>query len=360
MYLIIRIVSIVSAALVAAVGLSQSALAQPEVLEAPVDGDWKHKWTGVTVPPILAGFERRDILQYAEDQLNVSVQLFDASKDTSITIYVYRAGAANISIWADRAVTGMVSNSQLGRPVDGQFFRGRFTPLNGSGQDSAFHAVTPLEDSSLKATGLSLFAHDDWLIKIRASSSKYSDTELTGIIGKVISALNIEESKKTYPPVEFIEDCEEPAKFETEVQLQQMDLMGQLLISSVISDVSVAEMGADDGDSEWCRDATSRVEYGVYRRNGDKGSVVVALGDSGVNATISKMSSKSALAKIKGYMVVISDGVEQSTWPLFNKKPHPGVVFQNYGAISPISSLDLRPGSEGGTTIFVSPESLEN
>jgi len=356
MRMISRLIAMALACVIGGVGASQAVLAQPRVLEVPGDQDWQHKWTNLTVPPLLKEFVRAEIHEFAEDQLNVSVQLFDKSKQTSITIYIFRPGAPNISIWADRAVTAIVNNPRLGSVVEGQFFRGRFTPLNGSGIDSAFHAVTPLTGTQLKSTGVSIFAHDGWLVKVRASSSKVSDTELTNVIGKIISALNLGQSGATYPAVEFIENCEKSVKFNTEVKLQRLDGVGQLLASTLTDEITVADLGADDEKTQWCRDEQSRTEYGVYRRNDKKDPVIVALGDAGIVATISDVNLSTGLGKLDGYVIKLSDGVEEITWPFFDKLPHPGVIAQNYGQIPPTSKIDVRPGGEGGKTIILSPE----
>lgn len=334
------------------------AYAQPQQVEVDADQDWSHKWTGLTIPPRFEGFVRDQVTQYVPDELNVSVQLFDEDRETSVTVYIYRTAAPNVSIWSDRAVAALIAKPKLGTPIEGQFFKGRFTPLNNSGTDSGFHAVTPLEGADLKATGVSLFAHDDWIIKIRASSSKLGDTEITQLIGAMISGFDLGASEATYPPVKFIEPCEKDLKLATKLKLQRFDLMGQIIFAPITEEISVARMGSDAAEKSWCRDRQSSTQVGIYRSGSGKDSYFAALGDSGVGAYVAKFGGAGGLLKARGYLVKISDGAEERTWPLFDKMPHPFVIAENYSSISAISKSDIRPGGEGGTTILVSPDSI--
>lgn len=336
------------------VGLPAAASAQPQEIEVDADQDWSHKWTGLTITPQYEGIVRDRVTQFVPDELNIAIQLFDEGRETAVTVYIFRAASPNISIWSDRAVTALLTNPKLGKPVPGQFVSGRFTPLNNSGTDSGFHAVTPLEGAEVKATGVSLFAHDDWMIKIRASSSALGSAEITDLIGRMISGFNLGESQASYPPVTFIEPCEEDLEFATKLKLQQFGLGGQLLFAPIAGEISVAEMGSDDGDETWCRDRQSSAHAGVYRSGSGKDSYFAALGDGGVGAYVAKFKMLMA----EGYLVKTSDGAEERTWPLFDKMPHPLVIAQNYGAIGAVSESDVRPGSDGSTTILISPDSL--
>lgn len=336
-------------------GLTPAALAQPQQLEVDANQEWSHKWTGLTIPPRYEGYVRGEVTAFVPDELNVAVQLFDENRETYVTVYVYRAASPNISIWSDRALTALVTNPQLGRPVPGQLVSGRFTPLNDSGADSGFHAVTSLEGAKMKATGVSLFGHDDWIIKIRASSSVLDSTGITDLIGRMISGLGLGASEVSYPPVTFIEPCEKDLEFATKLKLRQFDMMGQLIFPTIAGEVSVAKMGSDAADETWCRDRQSSTQVGIYRSGNAKHSYFAALGDSGIGAFVAKFGG-GELLKTSGHLVKTSDGAEEQTWPLFDKMPHPLVIAENYGSISPVSTSDIRPGGEGGSTIHISPE----
>jgi hypothetical protein len=338
--------------------LASPVQAQGEAVNFPDEADWTHKATGLTVTPEHEGFVRDGVRQYAEDEMNVSVQLHDADRSTSITVYVYRAGVANVSIWADRALTAMLGNPAMGSPVGGQLFMGRFTPINSSGEDSGFHAVTSLEGANVRATGMSMFAHDDWLIKVRASSSRLDEAGITEAIGSVISGFKLGESEEKYPTVEFIEPCEKGLKFAKKIKLTQLDLIGQLMFVPLTEHITVASKGKDTAKNSWCRDPQSTLEVGIYRSGNDNDSFVAALGDSGINAYVAKFRTSSELLKARGFIVKTSDGIEEATWPIFDKLPHPVVIARNYGEVGPLATVDVRPGGDGDTTIMVNPSSI--
>lgn len=357
---LLRAVANTCAGLLACAFVAVPVSAEPGVIPVEADADWTHHWTGITISPVHAGFERAGVHQFVDDQFNVSVQLWDESRRTSITIYIYRAGAANVSIWADRAVTAMLANPRLGSPVEGQFLSGHFTPLNGSGTYSGFHAITPLEGGEMTATGVSLFAHDDWLIKVRASSRELGAAQVTEAIGSVISAMKLEQSSTTYPPVSFIEECSNELRFAEKVKVQQLDLMGQLMLAPLAANMSVAGTGKAGEEAQWCRDPQSSLEVGIYRDGGSKDSYFATLGDSGINASAARFSASNELLRVRGYLVKSSDGVEERLWPLFDKLPHPVVLANNYDRISPVSSINVRPDGDGEQTIFVSPSQIDD
>lgn len=340
-------------------GLTSAALAQPQQIEVDASQNWSHKWTGLTIPPQYEGYVRGEVSAFVPDELNVAVQLLDENRETYLTVYIYRAASPNISIWSDRALTALVTNPRLGNPVPGQLVVGRFTPLNDSGADSGFHAVTSLEGARMKATGVSLFAHDDWIIKIRASSSALGSAEITDLIGRVISGLGLGGSGVSYPPVTLIEPCEEDLEFATKLKLRQFDMMGQMLFPTIAGEISVAEKGRDAAGETWCRDRQSSAQVGIYRSGNGKDSYFAALGDSGIGAFVAKFGARE-LFKTSGYLVKTSDGAEERTWPLFDKLPHPLVIAENYGSVSPVSTSNISPGGDGGSTIHISPDSIRD
>ncbi|MEO0908491.1 MAG: hypothetical protein AAFY07_13300 [Pseudomonadota bacterium] len=322
------------------------------------DETWQHEWTGLAIPPTYRGYIRTGVKQYAEDDMNVSIQLWDGNGETSITIYVYRTASPNISIWGDRALTAMISNANLGNPVDGEVIIGQFSPLNDSGSESAFHAVAKMEGGNVNATGVSLFAHNDWIIKVRASSEVLSAEEITQAIGNIISGMELGTSGTTYPGVEFIADCEDGLDFANQVKIQQFDLVGQLIFSSTADRFSVTESGQSRDGRTWCRDPQSSVEVGIYRSDASDNSYFAALGDSGVGALVSRLRTSSQLLSLNGYVVQTSDGLYERLWPFFNKMPHPMILANNYDDIAPLSTVDVRPGSDGQQTIIVDPASI--
>ncbi|MEL7197107.1 MAG: hypothetical protein AAGL10_02230 [Pseudomonadota bacterium] len=178
----------------------------------------------------------------------------------------------------------MLNNPSIGETVEGSFFLGRFTPPNGSGPDSAIHARALVQGTDVKSTGLSIFAHDDRLFKVRATSSTLGETGITKVIGDLILRLAMSQSKVSYPHATLISPCKKPLSFEKDLTVKRYDVFGQINLALAIQQLSVAKSVADSVKKPWCRDIQSTSDFGVYRRNNHKSEYFVALNDSGFGA----------------------------------------------------------------------------
>lgn len=349
---------LIAGALAAMIGLVLT-LASPASAQTPVpvepDAPFVHEPSGITVPARVGRFARVSVTDYAGDQLNIAIQLREESKETFLSLFIYRAAMPNISVWGDFSALKMVNNPSIGGAVEGSFLLGRFTPPNGSGADSGLHARALLEGAQQNSTGLSIFAHDDWIVKLRATSNALSDTEITALIGEVLTALTMPASEARYPPVTLIEPCRSELKFGKNVEALRLDMTGQIMIGAVVQKVSLANMGADNPGKPWCRDPQSSLDYGVYREDNSKKGYLVTLSDGGVAAMVSDFRSNLLSGKVSGVLVTTSDGLTQQTWPILDKRPHPALVRDNYGNVSPIATQDVRPGADGGSTINITP-----
>lgn len=337
------------AALLALLGPVSFAHAQT-LIPVELDAPFVHEGSGITIDPRIGRFERTSVQDFTTEQLNIAIQLREESKDTFVTLYIYRAATPNVSIWGDFASIAMTNNPSIGEVVSGTFFLGRFTPPNAAGPNSALHARALVKGTNERATGLSVFAHNDWIVKVRATSKVLSDEEITAVIGKVISGLEMEASATTYPPVTLVQSCKKPMKFGKKPSLKAFDLVGQIVVGTSLMEVSVSREAADSPTSVWCRDEQSTSEHGIYRKDNAKSAYFVALSDSGTGAYV---SNARRVSSVSGYLVKSSDGLTEAVWPLFDKRPHPALIRSMYGSVSPITTQDVRPGSQGGSNLRV-------
>lgn len=342
----------VLAALLALLSPISFASAQTPI-HAELDAPFFHEGSGITVPAQLGSFARTSVTDLAEQELNIAIQLQEPSDETALTLYIYRAAASNISIWGDFSSIRMLNNPAIGRPVEGSFFLGRFSPPNGSGDGSALHARTMVEGAKARSTGLSVFAHNDWIVKLRATSNTLSDEELTVVMGRVLSQLKVSPSEVSYPPVTLVQPCKKPIKFGKGVAMKSYSGTGRLVVAMEMKELSVSQSGADDPINPWCRDTQSNRDYAIYRRDNSKSDYFLALSDGGFGAFIKRARVMMLMGSVTGYLVKSSDGITETAWPLFDKRPHPILVRDGFGDMSPVATQDVRPGAEGNFTIMI-------
>lgn len=313
--------------------------------------DFTHAPSGISVPPMVGAFQRVSVDDLTDEQLNIAIQLREESQDTFVTIYIYRSAVPNLTIWGDFASIAMLNNPSIGPAVEGTLFLGRFTPPNESGSQSALHARALVKGAIANSTGLSVFGHNDWIVKVRATSKSLSEDQVTRKIGAVIASLKMEPSVTQYPEVEFVTPCDKPMKFGKKPKLKAFDVVGQLIVGTTVTGVRIGDEAADSAEVDWCRDPQSTADYGIYRKNNSKSAYFIALSDGGIGAYVSNLRKAGGVGSVNGFLVKTSDGLTEKAWPIFDKKPHPALIRENFGAISPIATQDVRPGVEEGSTI---------
>lgn len=304
--------------------------------------------------PQLAGFTRTEVVSYDKEQFNVAANFNDAETSTFVSLYVYRAGIKDPRIWGDRAATVMLSSNSLGQPDLDQVSLGTFTPPNGAGQDSGFRLAVPLTGSEWVSSGLSLFMHDGWLIKIRMSSRTLERDRLLQRMGEFTDALRMEPAHERLAAYRTMEGCTNPLEFRREAKMIRLDAMGSLLFGTVFK---MASEETERGKGKTpvmsaCREKLTDA-YAVYRMDEADDSYIVAFGDSGTTASVDEYHLSALIKPSKGYTVDLSDGVTSQIFPPFDHMPTPAQVYTVVNQVKPQVTIDIRPGGDRGVTISV-------
>jgi len=328
----------------------------------PASSTWSHDRSGLSLPTTLAGFTRGQSRQYDEDGYNVSINFRDDASGSSADVYVYRAAPASVPLWGDRAVTGMFANPNLGE-VDVAAVRiGRFTPPNGAGAESGLKVVTPIK-GDLASSGLAIYAHDGWLVKLRMSSRTLDATAIEMRMAEFIAGLRLPAATRPAPPLADIADCTAPLKSDKKAKLMQLDMMGTIMLGATLGTINedrvknAAKASASSrAEPVWCRDASSQPQYGVYRSGGEDDAYLVAIGDSGTSLSVGRYDMGPLMKPSRGFLVTQSDGVTELVYPPFDRLPLPEQMLALPGKISPVSSISLVPGEENKQTIIVPPK----
>ena len=264
------------------------ALAQTEI-EVDDDAGWVHQWTSLSAPTEMAGFERGSITDFSANQLNIGIAYNLDGGSTWATLYIYRPGLLDVSLWQDRALAALLENSTFGTFDVTEAIAGNFTPRSGGGTDSGTILYGPLSGSRPTATGIVLYPHDGWLVKVRMTSTELDQAEIGQLLIEFVSDIELPDATVRYPAARIIEPCEDTLEFNDTDRRGAIGMPRLLMVTTQISmmrsfgdDDEVPDEAANVADRGFCREAGSSAAAGVYRANGDQRSYVLALGDSGM------------------------------------------------------------------------------
>lgn len=87
---------------------TQSNASQPQApaartLDVPAGNSWQHAETSLVLPPRLADLRRVSIRDLGQDELDI-VATYQGDDGTVATVYLFKSGLPNPSIWFDRAL----------------------------------------------------------------------------------------------------------------------------------------------------------------------------------------------------------------------------------------------------------------
>lgn len=341
-----------------AIGCAATVATAQDAPTARAAATWSHDRSGLTLPATLAGFTRGDSKQYDDDGYNVGVTFRDNASGSWADLFIYRAAPASVAVWGDRAAVGMFANPMLG-DVDLNAVRiARFTPPGGAGENSGLRIVTPT-GGDLTSSGLAIYLHDGWLVKLRMSSRTLDVTTLEARISEFVAAINLPAARTPATPFFEIEDCPAPLKSGKKAKMSKLDMMGSIMLGGtlgVVHDKRRTEEEAGGAtakpDPIWCRDPASQPQYGIYRRTGSDDSYLIALGDTGTSLAVGSYDLGPLMKPSRGYLVTLSDGVTDNIFPPFDRIPLPEQVLGLPGSVAPVFTAGLLPDNKG-TTISV-------
>ncbi len=343
----------VLAVLAASLGLgpAKSLMAQ-EQDAAPVarpQATWSHDRSGLTLPATLAGFVRADSKQFDADGYNIGVSFRDTASGSWADLFIYRAAPASVAVWGDRAAAGMFANPMLVEVDVNAVKVARFTPPGGAGDKSGLRIVTPTR-GDLTSSGLALYLHDGWLVKLRMSSRTLDAAALEKRIAEFVAGLSLPAAARPAPPFAEIQDCAAPMKPGRKANLVKLDMMGSIMIGGLLGVARDKEAEQPSADEPlWCRDAASQPQFGIYRREGKSDFYLIALGDTGTSLSVGSYDAGPLMKPSKGFLVTQSDGVTEKVYPPFDRMPSAEQALGLPGNVGPVYSAGLLAENKGST-----------
>jgi hypothetical protein len=344
---------------VVAILLATPIAAQPAPIEVAANATWQHETAKVGFPPQLGGFRRAEIVDYGDQRLDVSARYFNEESRTTATLYLFRAPLPDVAVWHDRALTSIRPHEVLGTPDHASAVTAPFAPP-GIEVASGLLTVMPLSGRSARSTALAVFPQGPWLVKARITSDRLDPAQLKTHLESLLGALPIE-PLGTAQPAAAMADCAERLEFRRARRAGSPDLATQLLMSTLrgIAEEKTEAAGespAGLAPTRFCRDHSSRPEYGVYRPEGAKDSYVIGLNDAGASVGVHRQPAAGLLDEdaAKEFWLELSTVGESATYRGFRSLPTPAQVIEVLQREQPVSSVKRSAG--GDTSITLTPD----
>lgn len=322
--------------------------------------DWRHKLTGTVFPPQIGDLPRRAIADYGNQQLDIAATYEQPQTRTVATVYVYRAGFPDASIWHDR-ILRVMGGAGLGKVDQSKKVTTIFTPV-GHGENSGIRSVVPLSGEAQMASGVAVIAHDDWLIVVRMTSGSLSPADLDPALANFVNALRLSPAKDRAASAYGIIPCAQPFANQR-VERAARDMTGGLLVGALMQVIedgkNKPEAAKEVSDNpHYCSDPGAIVDYGAYRNEKDASSYLIALGDDGNAIWIAPDSMASLIDEKKSgqYAMTLTTATKRVSFAPFLALPGPAQVMEVLQGEKPIAVVDRPAGKAQKKTITISPD----
>ncbi|MEQ1497055.1 MAG: hypothetical protein ABL914_00205 [Novosphingobium sp.] len=326
--------------------------ASPQSLGTQSGKPFLHASSGLAIPDNVDGFERGRASDYGTSQSDVSFMFHDDSTKSTSTVYIYRAGIPNVSIWTERADAAihLSAAEHYGTLDEAGRQWARFSPWSNS-PDSALRIVYPVSGKTTSATGLIIAQHGAWLIKIRITSSVLTAAQLDKRLGSFFAELNLPAPKDASALAYAIQACADalPGKKAKLVQSGNGDeIMAGALANSIVLEVADTQPTSTGARPViYCRDAASQAAYSVFRSGGSREAYLIAAGDGGATLMIGPDAGARMLNPKSGaYSVTLLTTDRQFGFVPYQSMPAPRQTMDELGSARPTYIRSRIPGQQ--------------
>lgn len=334
------------------------AIAEPAAIAVDANADWTHQKSGVVLQHQILDMQRTAVKDYGTNQLDIFATYPIKGEIGEATVYVFRAGLPNASVWHDR-ILAVIGSGRLGTADFASAVRTPFAGPGGSG--GGLRSVVPMTGGSVSASGISIFAKDDWLIAIRMSTTKLSRDQLDAKLAEFTAALRMPAIRNPAPDAYLIENCTDalPTKNAKRAPADMGTSLMAALLGGIAEDKASKDDKADEAKIEvdtrrFCRDAASTSGYGVYRLGPAAEGFVVAFGDAGAAAWVGRDPAAQLLGRgTKQYALTLTTVDSRMNYAAFKSLPSVSQVVEAISRERPISSSNRSIDGKAGNTINI-------
>lgn len=338
-----RVAALLSAA---ALLLSMPALAQQKI-DAPAGQAWIHDGSGFGFAATADGFKRVEVRDFGKTQSDIAITYRDDATGTIVTLYLFRAGVPDVSIWADRAEASILVNAPRYLGTIGQDKR-RWSPLTlwPNARNAGMSLVYPLEGKGLKATGLAMVRHGPWLIKLRLSSARHDPAQVEARMTSLLRALALPAPAGKQSPVYQIKPCQ------TSLSMAKATQFGHDPIEATVPALLVPQGEPAPATKPYCREETGLGLSAIFRPGGSMSEYVLTFNDGGVAALVRPwpVTSPGRTKPFVSGMLISNDlivGLGR-----FDATPGWQQLYDAFDNASPTFQIDRTPAGKGKVTVL--------
>jgi hypothetical protein len=316
---------------------------QPQLrtLEAPPRATWQHGATGLRLPATLAGATRDTIRDSTSDELDVSAAYNDPAEGLIVTLYLYRSGLPDVSLWFDRAVTALRLQPHFAIPESASAQVERIAVPGSEGANGLVGAFDT--NGQFRGTLVALLpVGRGFLLKMRMTSSREGAAALRARAAAMLREI-------TWPRVEAarpaeIQPCLRPLRLRR-ARVVRPD-MADALLGGMMGAASSGR--TPEVARTYCREPGPSQMTGVYRPEASEDSYFIALGDAGIAVSLAPALTMRALEgrpqRGGPVSMTLLERARAAIWPNFDRLPPPEQAIQALRESGPLSTVSLGFG----------------
>ena len=291
--------------LLVALSLSAPALAQQRPQALPIAAiptkPWKHRATGVSLPPAIAGYRRGAIVDISNGaQIDVNAAYTDAASGTETTVYLYHPALPNASLWFDASTNAIMSVGAYGVVAPATDAQG-FTPPNQSSASGLRRIYTITQRG--RSTAIAFVPLGPWMVKLRMTSARLDPPALDAALGQIIAGIGWPRRPPAAIAATPIADCARSIAIGTPATRAPAST------GATLTDALVHQAGRAASDklikagkpipfTSLCRDpAAVAGGFSLYQDQASGGGYVMPLGDSGLLLSVGRDNLGTLLAQ---------------------------------------------------------------
>jgi hypothetical protein len=290
------------------------------------------------------------MIDFSNAQYDVAAVYGGIQGGDEVTVYFYRAGLPDVSLWAG-PVTQVMRTRQGFEPFDRSEATIHFVAPEGSDIASGMRMTYATRGGRISSTGVALMQRGDWLFKIRASSLESNVGELNSLIDRIMNSFPPPADAPETPAAYLVEDCTAALDLpEADPAVEDgSNTMAAIFMSMGV----VAGEGSELPEvvrNIWCRDPSSPADYTIFRPNGRSDAYVMAFSDAGVvlsvghwDGILGGLASRAAGSAIP---VVLRSSTENRYYALFQSTPTPEQAFSALNSGNVLGTYDRETNSQ--------------
>jgi hypothetical protein len=309
--------------------LATPAMVASRDLVVPAAQGWRHKATGIQLPPTILDLPRTALDDGTASELDVRAQFNLPDMASSLTLYIFRPATTDVALWFDRSETALEASASFGGVIPFMDSPTAFSRPGSTTRDGLRRVYRP-KIGGYHGTALAIMPLGEWLVAIRLSSKTLEPAALDAQLSAAIDAIRFPAGAASGPSVSAMAACVSALPYR-HADLTKPDL-AQTLLGAV--GPLVPEKSNNPAEA-WCREASVQAGFGVYRQVTAENRYLIALGDAGRTITVSPEFPLEG--KSKGYTIIYHDLDSSAVYPSFDRLPEPAQVIDIVTHMAPLS-----------------------